>query len=181
LVRFRKQLGDVCFRHPMILPKKSRKQEIVKTRDLDATAVEIPNLGVRRHLIRKSCGARTRYCGGSRPQPVPPREQGRGGACRGRSMTIGSPIDCLSDDPLSHEANWGPRVPAQILWKATNQPGGSSTRSSVWRCPRFFYLRNLSRHRCHDGHDHDHQRPAITSKRGGEGASLERRASSRHP
>jgi len=80
----------VSFRHPMILPKKSRKQEIEKTRDLDATAV-----------------ARTRYCGGSRPQPVPPREQGRGGACRGRSMTIGAPIDYLSDDALSHEANWG--------------------------------------------------------------------------
>ena len=40
----------MSFRHPMILPKKSRKPVIVKTRDLDATAVEIPDLGVRRHL-----------------------------------------------------------------------------------------------------------------------------------
>jgi hypothetical protein len=42
----------VSFRHPMFSPQKSRKQEIVRTRDLDATAVEIPVLGVRRHLIR---------------------------------------------------------------------------------------------------------------------------------
>jgi len=35
-------------------------------------------------------------------------------------MTVDTPIDYLSDDALSLEAKWGPRVPTQILWKATN-------------------------------------------------------------